>query len=74
MIISRVREIRQMMDEGFDCGHFPIALETRLLTIVLSSGMQLAKEESSLSNQDPKRFREDEMEIANVFEHQIAND
>src|SRR2546430_2171572 len=36
--------------------------------------MQFAKEESSLSNQDPKRFREDEREIANVFKHQIAYD
>ena len=48
-----------MMNEGFDWGHFPIPLETRLLARVLSSGMQFAKEESSWSNQDPKRFRED---------------
>src|SRR3989442_467935 len=59
-IIRRVREIRQMMDESFDCRHFPIPLETRWLALVLSSGMQLAKEKSALSNQDTKRFREDE--------------
>src|SRR5215216_5256537 len=62
------------MGESVHFDFFFISVEASLLAIVLPEGMQLVDEEISIWLEHALRLAEYEIQVRNVFQHQVAND
>ena len=69
-----IRKVSDVMRESRYVLRVARTLKARLCAQVLTKRMKLTNKKPSACNQHARRFSENEIEIFDVFEHQIADD
>src|ERR1051325_1198513 len=62
------------MHKGGNLSYCLTPVKSGFLTFILSEGMQLVDQESSIPFQHSKRFREDKGQIFDVFQDKVTDD